>query len=546
MMMAITYGEAGGPVPSPMTLSRWDNVGVSASNANLFAFGQTSGAYVNAFFSPGIGMWQFDSAGAWPFSAAGAIDSVTSANQAATTISYRWCNAPSSQQTTEAARRKYAWGPWFGCSSGTPSPCEAVYASLASGDKLNTAFDAVGHPLRRHAAAHLQRRTAWVTASPAGTSTRRSPRDPRAGPAGTYNGTSSGVTPLPKPFYVVEANGREYRIWLPADTGYDIGITASKPITANARTSLTWSSSAALCDVTAARGLCQGRIAVTPSGPKVADPFGSLDGATAAADRTVTRPRVGHRPRHQRPDRRPRLPRRQLRRGRDARTRPAPTWPLPCPATATCHGYRSVLSGVTPGAHQVCSYAINVGPYGTTNPQLGCVPVTVTGNPFGNLESASRGAGGPGHRMGHRPRHLRPARRARLRRRHLWPAPSPPPPAGRHRGACTRGPEPPTATTPSCPSAGGSHQVCAYGINVGPTGTQNVKLGCATVVVNGSPLGSLDAVGGDRRGVSVSGWAFDPDTSAATVQVRIDGGAPVAVPTDRRPRRRRRSVPRTG
>ena len=96
------------------------------------------------------------------------------------------------------------------------------------------------------------------------------------------------------------------------------------------------------------------------------------------------------------------------------------------------------------------------------------------------------------------------------------------------------------------PSAGGSHQVCAYGINVGPTGTQNVKLGCATVVVDGSPLGSLDAAVATAGGVSVRGWAFDPDTSAATVQVRIDGGAPGRGADDRRPRRRRRRVPRTG
>ena len=43
-------------------------------------------------------MWQFDSAGGWAFGAAGSIDSVTAANQAATTISYRWCNAPADRQ----------------------------------------------------------------------------------------------------------------------------------------------------------------------------------------------------------------------------------------------------------------------------------------------------------------------------------------------------------------------------------------------------------------------------------------------------------------
>lgn len=112
MMLVPTWFEAGGPVPSPMALSRWDNVNVRASNANLFAFGKTTGAYVNAFFSPGIGLWQFDSAGGWDLTAADAIDSVSAANAAASTIAYRWCIAPSlGKATTPQVRRQYAWGP---------------------------------------------------------------------------------------------------------------------------------------------------------------------------------------------------------------------------------------------------------------------------------------------------------------------------------------------------------------------------------------------------------------------------------------------------
>ena len=285
MMMAPTYGEAGGPVPSPMALSRYDNVSVNSTNVNLFSFGHTTGAYVNAFWSPGIGMWQFDSAGGWPFSAAGAIDSVTAANQAATTISYRWCNAPTSQQVDDATRRKYAWGPWYGCS--TTSTCESIYASLVAGDKLDTAFDPT---VTRYGG--MQQRTCNVAGIGDGiTCWYVNPtlaQGSKGWTGGTYNGTGSGVTPLPKPFYVVESAGKEYRIWLQADTGYDIGITASKTITANARTSLTWTASAALCDVTGGRGACSGRIAQTPSGPRMADPFGSLDTAVAGVDRTVT------------------------------------------------------------------------------------------------------------------------------------------------------------------------------------------------------------------------------------------------------------------
>ncbi|MSZ93614.1 MAG: hypothetical protein F2584_05975, partial [Actinobacteria bacterium] len=117
MMMVPTYFEAGGPVPSPMALSRWDNVNVRATNANLFAFGQTTGPYVNAFFSPGIGLWQFDSAGGWDLTAADAIDVVTASNTAAAHIASKWCDASRDPywNANPQRRRAYAWGAWFGC-----------------------------------------------------------------------------------------------------------------------------------------------------------------------------------------------------------------------------------------------------------------------------------------------------------------------------------------------------------------------------------------------------------------------------------------------
>ena len=105
--------------------------------------------------------------------------------------------------------------------------------------------------------------------------------------SGTYNPSNpNSYTPLPKPFYVLEANGREYRYWLPADTGFDIGITGHKPVTDNARTSLTWQRSAPLCDRTQGRGECGpvARVATTPWGPRTAEPFGALDSVTSNPD----------------------------------------------------------------------------------------------------------------------------------------------------------------------------------------------------------------------------------------------------------------------
>ena len=40
-----------------MTLSRWD------TQSSLWAFGNKSTPYQRAFWHPGVGMWQFDSAG---------------------------------------------------------------------------------------------------------------------------------------------------------------------------------------------------------------------------------------------------------------------------------------------------------------------------------------------------------------------------------------------------------------------------------------------------------------------------------------------------
>ena len=65
---------------------------------------------------------------------------------------------------------------------------------------------------------------------------------------------SFGPSPITAPFYVYSANGREYRHWLRADTGYAKGIWASRPLGANARTSLSWRHGDGLADVTGRGG----------------------------------------------------------------------------------------------------------------------------------------------------------------------------------------------------------------------------------------------------------------------------------------------------
>ena len=184
---------------------------------------------------------------------------------------------------------------------------------------------------------------------------------------GTYNGTSTGVTPLPKPFYVVEANGREYRIWIQDDTGYDIGITASKPITANARTSLTWTAQRrAVRRHRRPRGVCTGG----------ASPIGSFDVASPAGPEKIRVGGLGPRPGHGR-TRSPCTSTSTRSAPPSPPTSPRPDVAAAYPGYGDLHGF-SALIPAAPGPHQVCAYGINV--QGGSQPAaLGCYQVTVTG-----------------------------------------------------------------------------------------------------------------------------------------------------------------------
>lgn len=531
MMMVPTFPETGGPIPSPMTLGRSDTVAVWSVNRNLFAFGQTTGPYVAAYFTAGVGLWQFDSAGGWNLTAAGAIDSVSSANQAAQTIAYRYCNPSQSTARDDASLRRYAWGPWYGCGSGSSWNCESLYQQLYENEALDSAVDD-----RVSRFGGMEQRVCDLAGVGTGLTCWYVNPDRSQGStgwkAGTYNPSNpNSFTPLPKPFYVVESGGREYRVWLQEDTGYDIGITASKPVTANARTSVVWERSAQLCDRSAGRGACgaQGRVASTPWGPRSGDPFGSVDLATprpdgmvrlqgwvidpdtsapvdvhvyvdggwgTAATASVSRPDVGN----------------------------------VVPGYGNAHGF-DLSVGAGAGRHEMCVYAINVGPFGTTNPLLGCRTITVAGDPVGNLESVSATVGGirlsgwtldadtagpldvhvyVNGRWGGQVR----ADRNRPDVQAVYPR------VGPERGFDA-----------VIPSTGGTHQACAYAINVGPNGTTNPLLGCATVTVSGNGFGNLEGVVPTAGGALVSGWAIDPDTNDATVSVTVDGGAPVSVPT---------------
>lgn len=79
----------------------------------------------------------------------------------------------------------------------------------------------------------------------------------------------------------------------------------------------------------------------------------------------------------------------------------------------------------------------------------------------------------------------------------------------------------------------GRHRVCAYGINV-PAG-DNPLLGCRDIVVPGAN-GHLDSVEATARGISVRGWAFDPEAprNAISVQVEVAGRTTVLTANQQR------------
>ena len=249
LMVVPTFTESGAyttptQAPSPMTLSRWDTASA------LWAFGNKATAYQRAFWHPGVGMWQFDSAGGWNLSAATAINSWTSAEQAAKVMSSRYC---ASTSTTDLGKIRYAWGPWYACAASNEVTCLGIYNEIFDGTDIwvNRAYG-VGR------LGGAQDRWCRIVGHGTVPCYRIDPALAQGNRSFTSSSTSI-PTPITAPFYSWVSGTTEYRTWLSSDTGYNATVTASKPITANARTSLTWTlTGPALCDTTSGAGACGG------------------------------------------------------------------------------------------------------------------------------------------------------------------------------------------------------------------------------------------------------------------------------------------------
>ncbi len=248
MILAPTYPETGATgslSPSPMTLSRYDTVGVNPGNANLYVGDNPSTPYSRAFWNPGVGAWQFDSAGGWPLSTAQEMSTDTASATAASVMATRWCN-DTADAGNDAARRAKAWAPWGGCGSGV---CESIYQAIYDPTTLRVNTDPA------------VTRTGGMTpktCSVGGDGTLACWRiDPSSAQGdNAFAVPGFGPTPISAPFYDYVLGSTEYRVWLSADTGYPFNISAALTVGSNARTGLVWSTSAQLCDTVTRVGTC--------------------------------------------------------------------------------------------------------------------------------------------------------------------------------------------------------------------------------------------------------------------------------------------------
>ncbi len=298
--------------PAPMTLSRYDEWnGVLSTTTNrsanygLYAFRDPYTAYPRAYWHPGIGIWQYDSAGVGaPYTAVERMDVRVVAADVAVGMASRFCNPPTavvghSAPFTDQERRNAAWWPWWAGDINRSCPlCQAEYdrmtastpffsnVSLVAG--ITATGGAVEHSCTLPGEASpvscwyvdprvgvIQGATGWAQLSPDGLGS------PTAAPA-----------PLSKPFYVLKRNGAEERHWLKADTGYAIDISGTRLLGKNERprsnqsgSGITWSSTSGLCDLTTNRGSC-GTVVPPPSNPVPPPPGMGLTSTTTSVGGT--------------------------------------------------------------------------------------------------------------------------------------------------------------------------------------------------------------------------------------------------------------------
>jgi FG-GAP-like repeat len=231
MAISVTFNETGAganQTPSPMTLSRSDN------QAGLHAFKTTGTSEDRAFWHPGVGAFQLDSAGLGSNTdAAGAINVATAADITTASMASAYCRTSGS----DATKRSAAWQPWVACHSGG---CEPIFGSIFQGGKLSVTRDSAVANF-----GGMQQRTC----SRGGTTFPCFFVDPNKAQGHTaWRSPGFGPSPITLPFYVFTStnssgNKVEERHWLMADTGFSENVSATRAYGTNARSGLFWAHS---------------------------------------------------------------------------------------------------------------------------------------------------------------------------------------------------------------------------------------------------------------------------------------------------------------
>ncbi|SOD74812.1 hypothetical protein SAMN05892883_4004 [Jatrophihabitans sp. GAS493] len=193
------------------------------------------------------------------------------------------------------------------------------------------------------------------------------------------------------------------------------------------------------------------------------------------------------------------------------------------------HGFDLTVT-LPDGTHSVCVYALNVGA-GSGNPGLGCQPVAIHMRvPIGSLDIAQ--VLGRTGLVSLRGWALDPDAPTSVSQVAAYDDNAGAPAYGLtttlrtdvNRVYATSGTH---GYDLSVPIPAGVHRVCVYAINIGAA-TGNPAIGCATVnVPAAAPVGAFDTVTalGTDGTVQISGWAFDPDLPASSVQIAAYDGS---------------------
>jgi hypothetical protein len=202
------------------------------------------------------------------------------------------------------------------------------------------------------------------------------------------------------------------------------------------------------------------------------------------------------------------------------------------PELGPTHGFAFVVPTVD-GPHQLCLTAVNAPGSPGTDAALGCATVQLTHGPSGALETL-RPSLGVVHVTGWAldPDAVDPVTTALT----VDGAASPVVPTAATRtdlGAAWPGMGDGHGVTADLELSEGTHTVCLSAANLPGTPGADARLGCRTVVVPHSPAGALELAQRAPGGVSVRGWALDPDVVApVTVDVLSDGAVVTTLTAD--------------